>query len=65
MRKVVVNPTPLIVLCGIGRLDILRELYQKIMIPEAVYREVTIIEDSACMQIRSASDWIHIEQILD
>lgn len=29
MRKVIVNSTPLIVLCGIGRLDILKNLYEK------------------------------------
>lgn len=37
MPKVIVNSTPLIVLCGIGRLDILRELYREIFIPTAVY----------------------------
>ena len=36
MRKVIVNSTPLIVLCGIGHLDILRKLYHEIYIPEAV-----------------------------
>lgn len=65
MRKVVVNSTPLIVLCGIGKLDILREMYHEIMIPEAVYREVTEKEDSACRQIQSADSWIHIEEIQD
>lgn len=45
MRKVVVNSTPLIVLCGIGRLSILQKMYQEIWIPEAVYREVTAKED--------------------
>lgn len=65
MRKVIVNSTPLIVLCGIGKLDILRELYQEILIPTAVYQEVTVIEDSTCMQIKSAGNWLHIEQIHD
>ena len=37
MRKVVVNSTPLIILCGIGRLDILKILYQEITIPPAVF----------------------------
>ena len=41
MRKVVVNSTPLIILCGIGRLDILRMVYQEISIPTAVFRKVT------------------------
>lgn len=65
MRKVVVNSTPLIILCGIGRLDILKEMYQEIYIPVAVFREVTAKNDLACAQLRSAGAWIHIEQIQD
>lgn len=41
MRSVIVNSTPLIILCGIGQLGLLRRLYGEIHIPEAVYREVT------------------------
>lgn len=65
MPKVIVNSTPLIVLCGIGRLDILQKLYQEIFIPTAVYQEVTAIEDSACQQIMTACNWIHVEQVQD
>ena len=39
MRRVIVNSTPIIVLCNIGLLDILKALYAEICIPEAVYRE--------------------------
>ena len=46
MRKVVVNTTPLIALSHVGRLDILKELYGEIIIPEAVYRELSAKEDS-------------------
>lgn len=63
MRKVIVNSTPLIVLCGIDRLDILREMYQNIYIPSAVFQEITAKGDSAGKQICSAGDWIHVEQI--
>ncbi len=65
MRKVVVNSTPLIILCGIGHLEILKELYGEITIPLAVYREVTRKEDSACMQINNCRSWIHVEEIED
>ncbi len=65
MRKVVVNSTPLIVLCGIDKLDILRKLYEEISIPSAVFREVTAKDDSACVQIRSAEAWIRVEKIKD
>ncbi len=63
MRKVVVNSTPLIILCKIGRLDILQKLYHEIFIPTAVYREVTVVEDSACIQIKNALEWVHVESI--
>ena len=36
MRKVVSNTTPLIVLCSVGQLELLRELYDEIIIPRAV-----------------------------
>ncbi len=31
----------------------------------AVYREVTVVEDSACMQVGNAGSWIHVESIRD
>ena len=65
MRKVIVNSTPLIVLCGIGKLNILKELYKEIVIPSAVYTEVTAKADSACIQLQLAGDWIRVEQIKD
>lgn len=65
MRKVIVNSTPLIILCGIGRLDILRKLYHTICIPHAVYKEVTAKEDSICIQIRSAGEWIRVLSVKD
>lgn len=64
MHRVIVNSTPLIILCNIGELDILKELYGKIVIHQAVYAEVTAKRDSACQQIVSA-DWIYVEQIQD
>lgn len=63
MPKVVVNSTPLIVLCGIGKLELLRELYRELLIPVAVYQEVTAVKDSACIQIMAQRNWIHVEKI--
>ena len=40
MRKVVVNTTPLIALAEIGELHLLKDLYGKIYIPDAVFEEV-------------------------
>lgn len=63
MRRVIVNSTPIIVLCNIGLLDILKALYAEIYIPEAVYREVTEKDDSACQVLKTALNWIHVERI--
>ena len=64
MRKVIVNSTPLIILCTIGRLDILKALYGDIYIPNAVYKEVTAKQDSACMILKQeVGQWIHVEMI--
>lgn len=51
MLKVIVNSTPIIVLCGIGKLDILRELYGEVTIPTVVYREVTAGENPKDRQV--------------
>lgn len=40
MHKVVSNTTPIISLLKISRLEILKEIYSEIIIPEAVYREI-------------------------
>ena len=40
--KIVTNSTPLIILSKINRLELLREIYPSIYIPEEVYTEVVI-----------------------
>ena len=56
MRKVVVNSMPLIALSKVLKLDLLRQMYNKIYIPEAVYREVTEKDDIAAQKIKAAAD---------
>lgn len=63
MPKVIVNTTPLIVLSNINRLDLLKSLYKEIFIPEAVFNEVTVKKDSACLENQEHSDWIHVCKI--
>ena len=64
MRKVIVNSTPLISLCKVGLLDLLKKQYGEITIPEAVFHEVCKKNDTVREQISSA-DWIHIERITE
>ena len=65
MPKIVVNSTPLIALCNIGRLDLLEKVYRRILIPQAVYDEVTEKDDAAGRQIAQRPDWIEVVQISD
>lgn len=60
MRKVVVNTTPIIALANIGYLDLLKNLYGEIIIPEAVDRE--ILSQPARSLVVSAG-WIKVRQV--
>ena len=64
MRKVVVNTTPLIALSHVDQLDVLKRLYGEIIIPEAVYRELSIKTESICkMAVDDSLEWIRIKSI--
>ena len=63
MRKVVVNSTPLIALGRIGRLDLLKQLYQEIIIPDAVFLEVTAKDDQVCNAVKQSLTWIKVSSI--
>lgn len=60
MRKIISNSTPLIILSKIGELEILKNLYGEIIIPRAVFEEVTIKSDA----IKNLS-WIKILEVQD
>lgn len=64
MRKVVVNTTPLIALSHVEQIHLLKALYGEIIIPEAVYGEVSVKTESACKKaVDSSLDWIKVEKI--
>lgn len=63
MRKVIVNSTPIISLCKIGRIDILKAMYSEIIIPEAVYTEVTKKDDVVKTTLESNKSWISVKTI--
>lgn len=60
------NSTPLIHLAKIGRLELLREFFGEVLIPEAVYRECVIegggSEDAQAIK---NAEWIKVEKITD
>lgn len=64
MRKVIVNTTPLIALCHVGQLDVLKKIYGEVLIPPAVYQELSEKKESLCKkQVDNSLDWIHVEKI--
>ncbi len=64
MRKVVANTTPLIALSHVGQLELLKRLYEEIIIPEAVYKELSAKTESVCKKaVDRSSDWIRVEKI--
>jgi len=59
MPKVIVNSTPLISLIALDKLDILRDLYSEIIIPTAVYDEISVKDNFTLLQ----HDWIKVKEI--
>lgn len=63
MLKVVSNTTPLISLLKLGRLDVLMELYQEILIPIAVFEEIEAGKNKSFYRNLSNIDWVKIIKI--
>ncbi len=55
---VVANNTPLVALWTLGRLDLLRELFGEVLIPEAVQAEFLAIDRAAREAMLEASPWL-------
>jgi len=56
----VVNSTPLIFLAKVGRLRLLGNLYAKVEIPEAVWREAAAKDDEASREVRASREWLRV-----
>ena len=63
MRKIISNTTPIISLLKIGKLNLLKELYGKIIIPFAVYQEIEEGIDKPYYHDLTEIDWIEIVKI--
>jgi predicted nucleic acid-binding protein len=64
MPRIVVNTTPLISLCYLDKLDLLKLLYENVSIAQAVYDEIAAKPDSiANVQINAAQKWINVVKI--
>jgi predicted nucleic acid-binding protein len=63
MPKIVSNTTPIISLLKIGKLQILKDLYETIFIPQEVYNEIEVGKDKKFYTNLSKIEWIKIEKI--
>lgn len=63
MRKVVSNTTPIISLLKIGKLEILKDLYQELFIPYEVYLEIEAGKHKEYYTDLSKVEWIRIVKI--
>ena len=59
---VVANSGPLISLAKIGKVELLRDVYETIHIPRAVWNEVTVGEQPGVQEVREAS-WIRTHDV--
>jgi hypothetical protein len=65
MPKVVSNTTPIISLLKLNQLNLLRQLYDQIYIPLAVYREIEAGKAKGYYKDLSKIDWINVVDIKD
>lgn len=65
MLKVVSNTTPIISLLKLNRLEILKNLYNEVIIPNAVYLEIENGKHKEYYQDLSKLSWIRIQKIQD
>jgi predicted nucleic acid-binding protein len=57
---VVANNTPLVALWVLGRLDLLRDLYGEVLVPEAVHQEFIATETALRQAALDSSSWIKV-----
>lgn len=62
MSSVVSNTGPILTLAGIGRFDLLRQLFGHIFIPPAVRAEV---KDEISLAALTAADWLTVQVVRD
>ena len=63
MRKIISNTTPIISLLKINKLDLLKNLYSTIYVPQSVYDEIQAGKDKDCYIDLETIDWIKIKKI--
>ena len=65
MRRVISNTTPILSLLKIDKLEILKELYEQVIIPNAVYKEIEEGKHKEFYKDLKKIDWLIIKDIKD
>ena len=65
MRRIISNTTPIISLLKVDKLNLLKELYEKVIVPTAVYLEIENGKEKPYYQDLTQIDWIEIRKIRD
>ena len=63
MHKIISNTTPILSLLKINKLELLKELYGKVTIPNAVFQEIENGNKKQYYQDLTLLHWIEIEEI--
>ena len=63
MHNIICNTTPILSLLKINKLDLLKELYGKVIIPNAVYQEIENGKEKQYYQDLTLLSWIEIAEI--
>lgn len=63
MRRIISNTTPILSLLKIDKLDLLKELYGKVIVPLAVYQEIEKGKEKPYYKDLTSLDWIEIRNI--
>ena len=66
MQKVISNSSPLIHLSKIGYLGLLKDYFQRIVVPEAVYKECMVEgKNKEEVKILKEANWIEVKRTKD
>lgn len=60
---VILNNTPLVALWSIGQLELLRDLYGEVLIPQAVYAEFLAVEGAVRQAALTEAPWIKVTSL--
>ena len=60
--KVISNSSPLIFLSAVGLLDLLKKEFEEILVPDAVYKEVTSNNLKGSNEVKNAG-WIKVQKL--